>query len=155
MKSTNEITVKTTNKGMKISVVKWGDYQGTKAKSDKQPTSNRQTSDTQSTTLKEIKNERKKEYSIYAPTLDEVIAYCQERQNGVDANKFYNYYSVAGWKDSRGNPVKNWKQKMIANWEKEKPKADKPIVYDNTKNVKLTDNELNELLNLGKGQYVS
>lgn len=56
------------------------------------------------------------------PTIEEVAEYCKERNNNVDPKKFYDYYNVAGWKDAKGNPVKNWKQKMIANWEKEKEK---------------------------------
>lgn len=60
------------------------------------------------------------------PTLEDIEQYCKERNNGVDAKKFYDYYSVNDWKDNKGNQVKNWKQKMIANWEgkvnKETPK---------------------------------
>ena len=51
------------------------------------------------------------------PTLDEVMAYCQERKNDVDANRFFEYFTAGGWKDSKGNAVKNWKQKIIT-WEK-------------------------------------
>lgn len=74
---------------------------------------------------KEIKKEKakaktKKEFS--PPTLEDVQAYCLQRQNGVDAKKFYDYYSSANWRDSTGKPVLNWKQKMIANWEKDSPK---------------------------------
>ena len=65
------------------------------------------------------------------PTLEEVTEYCLERKNNVDPKKFYEYYSVANWKDAKGNPVKNWKQKMIANWEKDKPKeVEKPKRYE-------------------------
>lgn len=51
------------------------------------------------------------------PTLDEVKAYCLERKNNVDAQKFFDYFSASGWVDSKGNPVKNWKQKVIT-WER-------------------------------------
>jgi len=51
------------------------------------------------------------------PTLDEVKAYCQERNSCVDPNVFYEYFTTGGWKDSEGKPVKNWKQKLIT-WEK-------------------------------------
>lgn len=54
------------------------------------------------------------------PTLEEVKAYASERGNNVDAQKFYDYYAQGGWKDSKGNPVKNWKQKMIT-WENKNP----------------------------------
>ena len=50
------------------------------------------------------------------PTLEEVQAYCRERNNNVDAKKFYEYYNTGNWKDAKGNPVKNWKQKLIT-WE--------------------------------------
>ena len=52
-----------------------------------------------------------------APTLEEIKAYCTQRNNNVDAQKFYDYYTRNDWKDSKGNKVKNWKQKVIT-WEK-------------------------------------
>ena len=56
------------------------------------------------------------------PTLQEVQAYCKERNNNVDAQKFYDYYSTANWYDGKGEKVKSWKQKVIT-WEKnDKPK---------------------------------
>jgi hypothetical protein len=51
------------------------------------------------------------------PTLEEVKAYCLERNNNVDAETFYDYFETGGWVDSKGNKVKNWKQKVIT-WEK-------------------------------------
>lgn len=30
--------------------------------------------------------------------------------------KAFEYYNSAGWKDSKGNTVRNWKQKMISVW---------------------------------------
>lgn len=50
------------------------------------------------------------------PTLEEIEAYCRDRNNNVDAKKFFDYYSVSDWKDKDGKPVKNWKQKIIT-WE--------------------------------------
>jgi len=52
------------------------------------------------------------------PSLEEVKAYCKERNNSVDAEQFYDYYNAGNWMDSNGTPVKNWRQKMIAVWEK-------------------------------------
>lgn len=51
------------------------------------------------------------------PTFEEVAAYCVERKNCVDPKKFFDYYTAGNWKDSRGDPVKNWKQKLIT-WER-------------------------------------
>lgn len=95
------------------------------------------------------KDKRSKDKFI-APTLEEVEAYCRERNNNVDAKRFYDYYSAGEWKDAKGNPVKNWKQKMIANWEKEKPQAaaEKIPVYDPTKNTVMSREDEEELLKL-------
>lgn len=51
------------------------------------------------------------------PTLDEVKAYVKERNSNVDPNKFFEYYEAGGWIDGKGNPVRNWKQKLLT-WEK-------------------------------------
>ena len=50
------------------------------------------------------------------PTLADVEKYVKERNSTVDAKKFYEYYNTGNWKDAKGNPVKNWKQKLIT-WE--------------------------------------
>lgn len=66
------------------------------------------------------------------PTLDEVKAYCQERNNGVDAEKWYNYYSANGWKVGK-NPMKDWKA-AVRTWERSgdggKPKYQRTADYD-------------------------
>lgn len=68
--------------------------------------------------------ERKEVYKgaeFIAPTLQDVELFFLE--NGyINAKKAFNYYNTANWKDSRGQPVKNWKQKMIANWFKDENK---------------------------------
>ena len=50
------------------------------------------------------------------PTLEEVQAYCKERNNGVDARKWYNHYEAVGWKVGR-NPMKDWKA-SVRTWER-------------------------------------
>lgn len=52
------------------------------------------------------------------PTLEEVKAYASESNLNVDADKFYRYFTTPDdsgrtWIDSKGNPVRNWKQKML------------------------------------------
>ena len=54
------------------------------------------------------------------PTLEEVQAYCKERSSPVDPKKFYEYFTAGGWKDAKGNPVRNWKQKLLT-WEQYQP----------------------------------
>lgn len=50
------------------------------------------------------------------PTLDEVMAYVQERGSHVDPERFVNYYQSQGWKVGRA-PMKDWKA-AVRNWEK-------------------------------------
>ena len=51
------------------------------------------------------------------PTLEEVTEYCRSRNSPVDPKKFWEYFNEGGWKDAKGNAVKNWKQKILT-WEK-------------------------------------
>lgn len=131
LQTTNEIAIKSTNKYSIITITKWEEYQGGTEKPTNKPTNkpsqNQQTKvNKTNNTIRNIEDKKKRNIFI-PPTLDDVIAYCEERKNGVDAKKFYEYYSIADWKDSQGRQVKNWKQKLISQWEKGKPKEeDKP-----------------------------
>lgn len=51
-----------------------------------------------------------------APTLEEITAYCKERNNSIDPKRFLDYFMSSGWVDSKGNKVRSWKQKIIT-WE--------------------------------------
>ena len=59
---------------------------------------------------------RKKPKAFVPPTLEEVKAYCKERNSSVDPKQFFEYFDVGKWIDSKGEPVRNWKQKLIT-WE--------------------------------------
>ena len=50
------------------------------------------------------------------PTVEEVRAYCKERNNNVDAEKFISHYDSNGWKVGR-TPMKDWKA-TVRTWEK-------------------------------------
>lgn len=50
------------------------------------------------------------------PTLDEVKAYCNERKNGVDAERFIDYYTANGWLVGK-NKMKDWKA-AVRTWER-------------------------------------
>ena len=65
---------------------------------------------------KEVKKRRKKSKDFTPPTLEEVEAYCKSRNNHVDAKRFFDFFDSADWVDSKGNKVRNWKQKVIT-WE--------------------------------------
>jgi len=63
------------------------------------------------------------------PTLDEVKEYCEERNNGIDAETFINFYESKGWMVGK-NKMKDWKA-CIRTWEKKSrhiiTKEEKPI----------------------------
>lgn len=65
--------------------------------------------------------ESKQKKVFKPPTLEEIEQYCKERNNKINAKMFYDYFNVSGWIDSKGNKVKNWKQKIIT-WEKQDEK---------------------------------
>ena len=78
---------------------------------------------------KRIKKEEKKKEFI-APSLDEIKKYVSDKKLNVDAEKFYSYFTEGNWIDSKGNKVKNWKQKLLT-WNgfsenKSSVKNDKP-----------------------------
>ena len=54
--------------------------------------------------------------SFTPPTLEEVEAYCQERNNGIDAQTFIDYYSARGWMMNSKNKMKDWKA-AVRTWE--------------------------------------
>jgi uncharacterized protein YdaU (DUF1376 family) len=62
------------------------------------------------------KGKKPKKNDFIPPTLDEIKAYCESRNSSVDPAKFFDFYNAGNWIDSKGNPVKNWKQKLIT-WE--------------------------------------
>lgn len=74
------------------------------------------------------KNIKKKTASRFiAPTLEQVKAYCNERNNSVDAERFINYYTANGWKVGK-NPMKDWKA-AVRTWERSE--TAKPAIKQN------------------------
>ena len=51
------------------------------------------------------------------PTLEEIKSYCDERNNLVDPERFYDFYSAKGWMVGK-NKMKDWKA-AVRTWEKE------------------------------------
>ena len=69
---------------------------------------------------KEIKENHlkvvKEKLRFSPPTLEEVKAYCQERKNHVDADRFVDFYASKGWKVGN-QPMKDWKA-AVRTWER-------------------------------------
>ena len=74
-------------------------------------------------TSKEKEREKENDSSLSislsqkAPTFDEVAEYAKLRGGLIDPKPFYDFYSVANWRDTEGKPVYNWQQKFQL-WEK-------------------------------------
>jgi len=66
------------------------------------------------------KKRKDKGRNFIPPVLDDVIFYFKEKGYSTEvAKRAFEYYSTADWKDSKGNKVRNWKQKMLAVWFKD------------------------------------
>ena len=55
------------------------------------------------------------------PTVEEIQSYCEERQNGINASYFYDFYESKGWMIGK-NKVKDWKA-CIRTWERNNKKT--------------------------------
>lgn len=51
------------------------------------------------------------------PTLEEVQAYCTEKQYTFDAVMFWNHYEANGWVQGKGKPIKSW-QACCNTWQR-------------------------------------
>ncbi len=57
------------------------------------------------------------------PTLEEVKAYCAERKNNVDAQRFIDYYTSNGWLVGK-NKMKDWRA-AVRTWERNNTSSSK------------------------------
>lgn len=55
-------------------------------------------------------------WKFVKPTIEMIAAYCKERNNGIDAETFWNHYEGKGWKIGK-TPMKSWKATIVT-WEK-------------------------------------
>lgn len=58
---------------------------------------------------------KEKRQRFSPPTADEVKAYCKERENHVDPQRFVDFYTAKGWRVGN-NPMKDWKA-AVRTWE--------------------------------------
>ena len=61
--------------------------------------------------IKESKGTARKRF--VPPALHEVVRYVSEKGLTVNPNHFHQYFTEGNWHDAKGNPVKNWKQKIL------------------------------------------
>lgn len=115
-------TIKRTTNGTILTVVNWAKFQGAQPSDE---TTNETTGETTNETTDETltrmnKNDKKEKKCVSAPTqttptLEEVKAYCRERNMiHVNPEKFWNYYDSKNWME--GGQLIKWKQRL-AYWE--------------------------------------
>ncbi len=89
--------------------------------SSSKPRTKAKTSNTGDINARDARSARKERAT--PPTLESVTEYAEQRGSDVDPQQFWEYYTAGDWKDAKGNPVRNWKQKFLT-WEKhEAPKT--------------------------------
>lgn len=128
--SEQQIEQRKTSTSRLISILNYAKYQEIEQPFEQQMNNKRTTSEQRVNTKQELKNERIKELNkekekqvFQAPTFFEVESFFLEKGFTSElAKRAYDYYNVANWKDSKGNQVKNWKQKMLSVWLTEKNK---------------------------------
>ena len=157
--SEQQIEQQTSNKNRLVTILSWSDYQNVEQQDERQMNDKRTTDEHK----QEVKKERSKEIKnkdlkdikesgqakaspspskrFIPPTLEEVKAYCEERQNGIDADKWIDYYISNGWMVGR-NKMKDWKatvryweRNTISNYQKQNTaKPSKPYIPTVSKN---------------------
>lgn len=128
LKSTHNLTSKTNNQYSIITINNYDLYQATNKQDNKRLTNEQQTINNN------IRNIEEKEYKetiskdivkkvFTKPTLQEITDYCLERNNNVDAERFYNFYESKDWYVGK-NKMKDWKA-CVRTWE-QRDKEDVP-----------------------------
>jgi hypothetical protein len=71
------------------------------------------------TNLINLKNKKEKKvhstHTFKPPTIQEVISYCKERKNSVDAQRWVDHYEAVGWLVGK-NRMKDWRA-AVRTWE--------------------------------------
>ena len=63
--------------------------------------------------IKVIQKEKIKKFT--KPTVEEISAYCQERNSPISAEQFFNFYESKGWRIG-SSPMKDWRA-AVRTWE--------------------------------------
>lgn len=95
-----------------------------------------------------INGSKEKTTRFTPPTVEEVAAYCKERNNNVDAEMFVAFYASKGWKVGN-TPMRDWK-KCIITWEKREgvrasPKPAKTVVAQQYEQRDYSDDDTADL----------
>jgi hypothetical protein len=72
----------------------------------------------------DIDDSNKRKAKFVKPTIEEIRCFCEERNNGIDADEFFNFYESKGWVIGK-SPMKDWKA-CIRTWERNRFKSQRP-----------------------------
>lgn len=76
------------------------------------------------------------------PSVEEVEAYCRGRSNGINAQRFCDYYESRGWVVGRV-PMKDWKA-AVRTWERNEQERKSSATGDAQLQIKWGENERND-----------
>ena len=93
--------------------------------------------DTRIVKNKGVQGEKEKKGAFKKPTAEEVSAYCLERGNGIDAEKFVDFYQSKGWVIGK-EKMKDWKA-AVRTWERRdcqnRNGGKKPSIMEQVKDI--------------------
>ena len=72
-----------------------------------------------------INNKENIKRKFEKPTIEEITEYCKERNNGINANAFYDFYQSKDWMIGK-NKMKDWKA-CVRTWEKRSCKKEEVV----------------------------
>ena len=116
LKSTNEVTIKVTNKFSVVTIVGWEKYQVDELKPTNKPT-NKMTNNRPASDHTIRKKESKNRESTHAPSYEDVKEYVSQMGYQMDPAAFYDYYEETGWTKKNGQHIKDWKA-SVRTWER-------------------------------------
>ena len=62
----------------------------------------------------EVEVKKRERGNFSPPSITEIEQYVAKNGLSVDPHSFFKFYKEGNWKDSNGNPVTNWKQKVLS-----------------------------------------
>jgi hypothetical protein len=117
LKTSQNLTIKTTNKFSIITIINWNTYQAEENESNTQsnkPLTNNQQTTNNKQTLKALR-------TFIIPSIEDISAYCKERANTINPEAFLSHYNSNGWMVGK-NKMRDWKSAIIT-WETRENKS--------------------------------
>jgi len=113
-----KVTTKITNKFTILTICNWELYQNDEEEDNQ--LNNQQTTNKQPTNnhKQEEKKKERTQNKFAPPLFEEVREYCQGRENGVNPQRFVDFYSSKGWMVGKSK-MKDWRA-AVRGWEKPK-----------------------------------